>query len=51
MKYLKNFENNNTSYFYRIDGRDFLICDIDTCGESEHTFDIKFFDFAENIEL
>jgi len=39
------------SFFYFIKGREYFICDPEYCAESERTFDMPFFDLANNEAL
>ena len=39
------------NFFYYISVNNFLICDVELCSESERTFDMPFFDLANNEAL
>lgn len=50
IKKMKDFIKDR-NYFYYIDKDAFLICDPENCSESDRTFDINFFDIANNEGL
>jgi len=42
---------NDNSFFYFISEGKFLICDLELCGKSEHSFDMRLFDLANNVKV
>lgn len=52
IKSFQNFnESKNDCVFYKIIENEYLICDVNCCSESDRTFDMKFFDLANNKKL
>lgn len=44
-------DKNKKTFFYFISKGQYTICDVDFCSPSERTFDISFFDLANNEKL
>jgi len=42
---------NDNSFFYFISEGKFLICDLEICTKSEHSFDMRLFDLANNVKV